>query len=205
MSITSASTASAGAVRSSSIGARPTRRPFVHTATTTALSKLDPRIPSNTARHALGPSNGHVANRVSGGGADRLVELLGQTGVRKRVSRYLMTSHSVIPSHAGHCRTGLWASLAMGHEKRPEPPPVGGTVLKVVTIDTKTAVGKLSFMTTSPAIRVQSYGRSFALLHAFASIHGGRPHRSSSDRFRDDHDEQVACAPGPGNGAVFPQ
>jgi hypothetical protein len=128
MSITSASTASAGAVRSSSIGARPTRRPFVHTATTTALSKLDPRIPSNTARHALGPSNGHVANRVSGGGADRLVELLGQTGVRKRVSRYLMTSHSVIPSHAGHCRTGLWASLAMGHEKRPEPPPVGGTV-----------------------------------------------------------------------------
>ena len=40
---------------------------------------------------------GIVANRVSGGGADRLVELLGQTGVRKRVSRYLMTSHSVIP------------------------------------------------------------------------------------------------------------
>jgi hypothetical protein len=34
---------------SSSIGARPTRRPFIHTATTMALSKVDPRIPSNTA------------------------------------------------------------------------------------------------------------------------------------------------------------
>jgi hypothetical protein len=83
---------------SSSIGARPTRRPFVHTATTMPMSKVDPRIPSNTAATSLlGPSHGHVANRVSGGGADRLVELLGQTGVRKRVSRYLMTSHSVIP------------------------------------------------------------------------------------------------------------
>jgi hypothetical protein len=45
MSITSASTASAGAARSSSIGARPTRRPFVHTATTMALSKVDPAHP----------------------------------------------------------------------------------------------------------------------------------------------------------------
>jgi hypothetical protein len=100
MSITSASTASAGAARSSSIEARPTRRPFVHTATTMALSKVDPRIPSHTAHPPdtlLGPSHGRVANRVSGGGADRLVELLGQTVVRKRVSRYLMTARSVVP------------------------------------------------------------------------------------------------------------
>ena len=91
--------ASAGAARSSSIGARPTRRPFVHTATTMALSKVDPRIPSNIAPPdtLLGPSHRRVANRVSGGGADRLVELLGQTVVRKQVSRYLMTSRSVIP------------------------------------------------------------------------------------------------------------
>jgi hypothetical protein len=65
-----------------------------------ALSKVDPRIPSNTAHRPdtlLGPSHGRVANRVSGGGADRLVELLGQTVVRKRVSRYLMTARSVVP------------------------------------------------------------------------------------------------------------
>ena len=49
LSITSAMTASAGAASSLSIGASPTRRPLLHTATTTALSKVHPRIPSNTA------------------------------------------------------------------------------------------------------------------------------------------------------------
>ena len=48
----------------------------------------------------LGLGHGHVANRVSGGGTDPLVQLLCQTGVRSRVWRYLMSSHSVFPSHA---------------------------------------------------------------------------------------------------------
>jgi hypothetical protein len=51
MSITSASTASAGAARSSSIAARPTRRPFVHTATTMALSKVDPHPVQHRTPH----------------------------------------------------------------------------------------------------------------------------------------------------------
>ena len=57
----------------------------------------------------------NVANRVSGGGADPLVQLLCQIRVRCRVWRYLMSAHSVIPSHGRHCRTSLWtlsASLA---------------------------------------------------------------------------------------------
>ena len=67
--------------------------------------------PTHPVQHCsdtlLGPGYGHVANRVGGGGADPLVQLLGRLRVRHRVWRYLMSSHSVIPSHAGHCRTGI--------------------------------------------------------------------------------------------------
>ena len=77
------STASAGAARSSSIGARPTRRPFVHTGHDDGAVEGGPAHPVQHRPDTLfGPSHGHVANRVSGGGADRLVELFGQGGVR---------------------------------------------------------------------------------------------------------------------------
>ena len=53
-----------------------------------------------------------------------------------------------------------------------------------------------------PHLSVRSAPHASARVRSFR---GGRPHRPSSDRFRGDHDEQVACALGPGNGTVLPQ